>query len=219
MAEIIIFGNGQIGELAEFYFRKDSAHKVVAFTANKEFIKSNKFCGLPLIPFDKIENLYRPSKYKMFIALSYKDMNKLRAEKYYQAKSKGYKLVSYVSSKCTFLTETAIGDNCFILENNTIQPFVKIGNNVVLWSGNHIGHESQIGDHCNITSHVVISGNVIIKPYCFIGVNATIRDSITIERETLIGAGSVIMKSTVEKGVYLPPRATLFSKKSNEITI
>jgi len=155
----------------------------------------------------------------MFIALSYKDMNKLRAEKYYQAKSKGYKLVSYVSSKCTFLTETAIGDNCFILENNTIQPFVKIGNNVVLWSGNHIGHESQIGDHCNITSHVVISGNVIIKPYCFIGVNATIRDSITIERETLIGAGSVIMKSTVEKGVYLPPRATLFSKKSNEITI
>lgn len=69
-----------------------------------------------------------------------------------------------------------MGDNCFVFENQTIQPFVKIGNDVIIWSGNHIGHHSMIGDHCFISSHVVISGNVKIEPYCFLGVNSSIRD-------------------------------------------
>ena len=117
------------------------------------------------------------------------------------------------------LTDYPIGDNCFILEDNTIQPFVRIGNNVTLWSGNHIGHDSIIEDHCFLASHTVVSGNVHIHPYCFIGVNATLRNSITIAPETLIGAGAIIMEDTMEKGVYLPPRAKLFDKKSDEVEL
>ena len=150
----------------------------------------------------------------MFVALSYAKMNKLREEKYHPAKEKGYQLVSYVSSRCSFLTDHPVGDNCFILEDNTIQPFVRIGNNVTLWSGNHIGHDAVIEDHCFLASHIVVSGYVRIGNNCFIGVNATLRNSITIAPETLIGAGAVIMKDTVEQGVYLPERAKLFDKKS-----
>ena len=219
MDKIVIFGNGEIGELAEYYFRTDSEYEVVAFTADDEYVKSDTFCGLPLIKFQDVTEIYPSDSYKMFIALSYSNMNKDRVEKYFIAKEQGYDLVSYVSSKCTFITEIPIGDNCFILEDNTIQPFVKIGNNITLWSGNHIGHGSIIGDHCFISSHVVVSGNVQIKEKCFIGVNASIRNSITVQKETLIGAGAVIMKDTVEKGVYLPPRATLSEKNSDEIKL
>ena len=144
---------------------------------------------------------------------------KLRAEKYYQAKQLGYELVSYISSRCSFLTEYPVGENCAILEDNTIQPFVRIGNNVTLWSGNHIGHDATIDDHCFLASHIVVSGHVHIHPYCFIGVNATLRNSIEIAPETLIGAGAVIMKDTEPKGVYLPQRAELFKKKSDEIEL
>jgi len=219
MDKIVIFGNGEIGELAEYYFRNDSKYDVVAFTADEKYIKSDTFCGLPLIGFKDIVLTHPPEEYKMFIGLSYAKMNKIRAKKYYEAKELGYELVSYISRKCTFLTENPVGENCFILEDNTIQPFVKIGNNVTLWSGNHVGHESVIEDHCYITSHVVISGHVHIHPYCFIGVNASLRDNITIKPETLIGAGAVIMKDTVKKGVYLAPRATLFDKESDQIKI
>jgi len=219
MKKMIIFGNGQIGELAEYYFRTDTDLDVIAFTADDKYVKTDRFCKLPLIKFSEILDKYPPAEHKMFVALSYSNMNKDREEIYYKCKGMGYQLVSYVSSKCTLLTENPIGENCFILEDNTIQPFVKIGNNTTLWSGNHIGHETVIDDHCNITSHVVISGHVHIKQNCFIGVNSTLRDGLTIEKETLIGAGAVIMKNTVEKGVYLPPRAVLFNKKSDEIKI
>jgi len=219
MDKIVIFGNGEIGELAEYYFRTDSEYEVVAFTADEEYVKSDTFCGLPLIKFQGVKEIYPSDSYKMFIALSYSSMNKDRAGKYYKAKELGYSLVSYVSSRCTFLTEIPVGDNCFILEDNTIQPFVRIGNNVTLWSGNHIGHHSEVLDNNFISSHVVVSGHVHIHSFCFIGVNATLHDNIIIAPETLIGAGAVIAENTIEKGVYLPPKSTLINKKSDEINI
>jgi sugar O-acyltransferase (sialic acid O-acetyltransferase NeuD family) len=219
MAQLVIFGAGEIAELAHFYFTRDSAHEVVAFTVDKEYREKDSFLGLPLLDFEEAQQRFPPNGYQMFVALSYAKMNKLRAQKYFMAKQAGYQLVSYVSSHCTFLTDHQVGDNCFILEDNTIQPFVKIGNNVTLWSGNHIGHESVIEDHCFIASHIVVSGHVHIHSYCFIGVNATLRNSITIAPETLIGAGAIIMKNTIEKGVYMPQRAELFKKRSDEIEL
>jgi sugar O-acyltransferase (sialic acid O-acetyltransferase NeuD family) len=219
MARLVIFGAGDIARLAHYYFTRDSEHEVTAFAVDKQYRQADTFLDLPLVSFESAVESYPPGDYKMFVALSYAGMNQLRAEKYKQARDSGYELVSYVSSRCSFLTDHPVGDNCFILEDNTIQPFVKIGNNVTLWSGNHIGHDSIIDDHCFLASHIVVSGHVHVCSYCFIGVNATLRNSIKIAQKTLIGAGAVIMKDTVERGVYLPERAKLFSKSSSEIEL
>lgn len=219
MAKLVIFGAGDIAKLAHYYFTRDSEHEVVAFTVDQQYRQGDNFLGLPLLDFEAVQTSYPPATHQMFIAVSYAKMNKIRADKYYQAKALGYQLASYVSSKCTFLTDQPAGENCFILEDNTIQPFVKIGNNVTLWSGGHIGHDSVIDDHCFLAPGIVVSGHVHIEPFCFIGVNATLRNGITIAPETLIGAGAVILEDTVEKGVYLSPRAKLISQKSDEIEL
>jgi sugar O-acyltransferase (sialic acid O-acetyltransferase NeuD family) len=219
MARVVIFGAGDIARLAQVYFTRDSPHDVVAFTVDREFRKTDRLLGLPVVDFDEACVRYPPSEFAMFIALAYGRMNRDRAAKYQRAKELGYTLVSYVSSRCSFLTDEPVGDNCFILEDNTIQPFVKIGSNITMWSGNHIGHDSVIEDHCFITSHVVVSGHVRVGAYSFIGVNATLRNSIALAPQTLVGAGAVIMKNTIPKGVYLPPRAELFSKNSDDVQL
>src|SRR3954471_18628900 len=202
MAKIVVFGAGDIARLAHFYFSTDSQHEVVAFTVDAEYRQADSFDGLPLVPFDHVVERYPPREYAMFIALSYGKMNDVRAAKYAEAKALGYQLASYVSSRCSFLTAVPPGDNCFILEDNTVQPFVRIGNDVTLWSGNHIGHDSTIADHCFISSHVVVSGNCTIGDHCFVGVNATFRDGVTVAPRCVIGASALIMKDTVEGGVY-----------------
>jgi len=217
MKKVIIFGTGDFAQVAHFYLTKDSPYKVAAFTADRSYIKEKELFGLPLVPFDDIEKYYPPDKFGMFIAIAYSGVNRVRAEKYYQAKGKKYELISYVSSKTVCWGDTEIGDNCFIFENQTIQPFVKIGNNVIIWSGNHIGHHVAIGDHCFIASHVVIAGRAKIEPYCFIGVNATIRDGITIAEECVIGAGAIIMKDTVAKGVYAGNYAEMVLDDSSKL--
>ena len=113
-------------------------------------------------------------------------MNRLRAEVFQKVKASGYECISYVSSKATVFPETPIGENCFILEDNTIQPFASVGDNVVLWSGNHIGHHGEIKDHVMFSSHVVLSGHCAVEPYSYFGVNATIRDGLAIAEGTFV---------------------------------
>lgn len=215
--KVVIFGTGDFAQVAHFYLTKDSPYEVAAFTADGSFIKEREFDGLPVVPFEDITSHYPPDQFQMFIAVAYSQVNKVRAAKYYEAKNKGYELITYVSSKVTRWGDLEIGDNCFIFEDQTIQPFVKIGNNVIMWSGNHIGHHVTIGDHCFISSHVVISGRAKIEPYCFLGVNASIRDGITIARECVIGAGSIIVKNTQERGVYIGKAAELYSDDSSKL--
>ncbi|MEN9599699.1 MAG: hypothetical protein RL596_2018 [Bacteroidota bacterium] len=217
MANVVIFGIGDIAQIANYYFEIDSEHDIVAFTVDQAYLSTELFEGKPVVAFENIEQTYPCNEYKMFIATSYAKLNKIRQEKYEQAKAKGYELVSYVSSKCSYMSQYPCGDNCFIFEDNTIQPFVKIGNNVTLWSGNHIGHHSIIDSNNFISSHVVISGHCHIKPNCFLGVNATLHNNIVVEAENLIGAGAIISISTGEKEVWLPSKSIKLQKKSNEL--
>jgi sugar O-acyltransferase (sialic acid O-acetyltransferase NeuD family) len=139
----------------------------------------------------------------MFVAIGYTKVNKLREQKYHEAKALGYQLASYISPLATVFDNVVIGDNCFVFEDNTLQPFVTIGNNNVLWSGNHVGHHTVIGNHCFITSHTVISGRCTIGDNCFIGVNATLRDHLNIGKHCVIGAGTVLLKDAADSQVFI----------------
>lgn len=200
---LVIFGSGEIAQLAHYYFSTDSNYEVVAFTVDCDYLTSELFCGLPVVAFEEVLDHYSTDKYEMFIALSYSKLNVVRKNKYLEARKMGYQLASYISSRATTLNDGHIGQNCFILENNTIQPFVRIGNNVTLWSGNHIGHHSIISDHSFISSHVVVSGGVDIGEQCFIGVNATLRDHIKIGDKCVIGAGVLLLTDAEPDGVYI----------------
>jgi sugar O-acyltransferase (sialic acid O-acetyltransferase NeuD family) len=217
MAKVIIFGIKDFAELAHYYLINDSLHEVVAFSVNEEYIpKESFFHGLPIIAFEQVEKILPPSEYSFFAPMAPKKMNTVREKIYNEIKLKGYKCISYISSRTTVFNNQ-IGDNCFILEDNTLQPFTNIGNNVVMWSGNHIGHHSLVKDHITFTSHVVLSGHCIVEPYSFFGVNATIRDGITIAEGTLIAMGACIFKGTESWGIYKGNPATKGTVLSKDI--
>ena len=217
--KLVIFGVGDIGQLAHYYFTNDSDYDVAAFTVDKDYIQEAEYCGLPVVAFEDIENAYPPAQYDLCVAVSYAGLNKVRTDKYMAAKSKGYHIPSYVSSHATVLNEGRIGENCFILEDNTIQPFVTIGNNVTLWSGNHIGHHSTIRDNVFIASHIVVSGGVTIEENCFLGVNATLRDHITIGKGCIIAAGACVMQDTPEDTVWRGEFARQSSKPASQVKL
>jgi len=217
MKPLVIFGAGAIGEVARFYFEHDTTARIEAFTVDGNYLKETSFGSLPVIPFEQVALEFPPTKFDMFIAVSYSKVNRVRAEKYIAAKALGYTLATYVSSRATVWPNFVAGDNCFILEDNTIQPFACIGNDVTLWSGNHIGHHARIGDHCFIASHVVVSGGVEVGEYSFLGVNATIRDHVRIGTSAVIGAGALIVADVPDLGVCIQNAAELSRVPSNRL--
>ena len=219
MSDVVLFGLGDFARVAKVYLDQDSEHRVVAFTANERYIEADDLDGVPVVPFESVAESHPPASHTMFVAIGFSGVNRARREVYEECKAKGYDLLTYVSSKADHWGELVIGDNCFVFEENVIQPNVRIGSNVILWSGNHIGHDSTIEDHVFIASHAVISGNCRIGESSFVGVNATFRDGITVAPRCVIGAGALIMKDTVEGEVYAVRGTKPLDKKSWDLDL
>ncbi|MHC4309790.1 MAG: acetyltransferase [Planctomycetota bacterium] len=191
--KLIIVGDTAFAEIAYEYFTHDSEYEVVSFSVEKDFLKKDSLFDLPIVPFETLERVYSPSDHSFFVAATYTQKNQLRSRLYNEAKEKGFKPASYISSNAFVWPNCQIGEHCFIFEDNTVQPFVRMGNNVILWSGNHIGHHSLIKNHVFISSHVVISGFCEIGEYSFMGVNATVSNNISIGNNCTVGAGAIIV--------------------------
>jgi sugar O-acyltransferase (sialic acid O-acetyltransferase NeuD family) len=211
MKRLVIFGAGQIAQVAHYCFSEDSDYDVVGFTVDADFMESDQAMGLPLIAFEEVEKRFPPDQCDIFVAMGYGKLNQLREAKFLEARQKGYRVAHYVSSRAFVWRGFEPKENLFLLEHNTIQPFVSIGENTTLWSGNHIGHHATIGANVFIASHVVVSGAVTVGDNCFIGVNAAMADNISIGARCLIGADALLLQDAAEGGVY-PATATERSK-------
>ncbi|MCB0460437.1 MAG: acetyltransferase [Flavobacteriaceae bacterium] len=204
MAKVIIFGLRDLAELAHYYLNVDSEHEVVAFSVNYDYLpKERLFKSLPIIPFEEVVDKYPTTDYKFLAPMASLKMNTLREQVYYAIKEKGYDMISYISSKANVYENVSIGENCFIQAGTTLQPFTKVGNNVVMWSNNSLGHHGEIKDHVTLAAQVAIAGRCSIGENSFLGTNSTIRNGTVLAKGTLVGIGSVITNNTEEWSVYM----------------
>jgi sugar O-acyltransferase (sialic acid O-acetyltransferase NeuD family) len=199
--KLVLLGDSAFAEIAYEYFTHDSEYDVVAFCVEEAYITRDSLFGLPIVPFETVQDRFDPADHWFFSANVYTQGNRLRARLYGEAKEKGFSPASYISPRAFVWRNCEIGEHCFIFEDNVVQPFARIGDNVVLWSGNHIGHHSSIGDHCFVSSHVVVSGFVDVGQYCFLGVNASIANNLTLGDRCVIGAGALILSDVEDDQV------------------
>lgn len=199
--KLVIFGFAEFAEIAYEYFTHDSEYEVVGFCIEKNYLTKDSLFGLPIVPFEDVEKIYPPASHHFYAACVYTLLNRLRTRIKDEAKAKGYKLASYISSHAFVWRNVKLGEHLFIFEDNTIQPFVEIGDNVILWSGNHVGHHSKIKANVFVSSHVVISGKVTIGENCFLGVNATINNAVTVGKDCLLASAALVYKDVPEDRV------------------
>lgn len=205
--KLVLVGAGEMAEIADEYFTHDSDYEVVAFSVERNYIRQPDLNGKPVVAYEELETLYPPAEYTLFIAIPSSKLNALRTRFYLDAKRKGYRFATYISSRAFVWRNAVVGENTFIFENNVVQPFVTIGNNCILWSGNHVGHRTVIKDHNFVSSHVVISGYCEIGESCFLGVNSTFNDHVKVADHCVIGSGSLITKDTEANRIYVSPGA------------
>lgn len=211
MRSLIIFGLGDLAEIALEYFTHDSEYDVVAFTADREYLpKEPYFHGLPVVPFDIVQDFYSAKTHYFHAAVIYNHMNRDRSQTIQRAKAKNYSSASYISSKAFVSRSAKVGEHAFIFEDNTVQPYVTIGDNAILWSGNHIGHHSRVGNNVFISSHVVVSGHCDIGDNCFLGVNATLANTTRVGDHSWVNHGAVLSGN-------IPPSSMVLSPNKSEV--
>jgi sugar O-acyltransferase (sialic acid O-acetyltransferase NeuD family) len=185
MADIVLFGAGQIAQVAKVYVDAHGPDRVVGFTVDAAYRNATTFENLPLVAWEELETRFPPNAVKLLGPLSYRRLNELRRDRHAEGTARGYAFASFIHPASHVYAEE-IGENAFILEANVIQPFVTIGKGVIMWSGNHVGHHSVIEDYCFFGGHVGLGSNVRIGERTFLGGTAGVDPGVT------IGAGCLV---------------------------
>lgn len=217
MESIIVYGNGAVARTAYYFLAADSPYRVEAFTVDREVIGEPQLLGVPVIAFDEVERHFAPRTYQMLVAVGFSDVNRLRAERYRQAKEKGYSFINCVSSRATVCPDLAIGENCILGANVVIQPQVRIGHNTFIRDNSFIGHDAVIGEHCYIGAGAVVLGRSSIGSYSLIGAHATIRDGVQVGAACIIGAGVALLQDARDKEVYMSKGAQKLPLTSDQL--
>jgi len=208
---LFIFGTAETAEIAKFYFNKDSNYKIKGFVVDDEYVAESNFISVPVLSWSEFIALNKPKNTNLHVALSYKKLNSFRESVFNRASDLGFNLTSYISTHAYFEKNQKFGSNCFILENNVMQLGVKILDNVMLWSGNHVGHGTTLHKSVYLSSHVVISGHSNIGARSFFGVNSATRDFINIGEDCFIGMGSNIVKDMKSGSIAIASRSDYIS--------
>lgn len=188
MSKIVLFGTGRGADVAYRFLTADTDHEIVGFAVDDAHRTSSELRGLPVVSFEEVERHYPPDEVRMFILLGYQGMNALRRDKFNAAKAKGYTLESYVASGIFQAEPIRRGENCFILDNQSISLDVEIGDNVVMWSSNHVGDLTVVESHAWISSHVTIAASVRVGEGAFLGIGATVSNNVVIGKASFVGA-------------------------------
>jgi sugar O-acyltransferase (sialic acid O-acetyltransferase NeuD family) len=201
--KLLIFGAGETATIAAEFFKYDSSEEIAGFIVDDAYWEIDKnFYGLPLYPLSVILDSYSPNQYKIFVAVSYGQLNRERLRIFNIFKNEGYEFASYVSTRATVWRTASIGKNCMIFEGNNIQHNAVIEDNVILWSGNHIGHGSKIHHSAYLSSHVCVAGFADIGERSFIGINTSIIDYAKVAEDCFVGANTLINKNTDPNSIY-----------------
>jgi sugar O-acyltransferase (sialic acid O-acetyltransferase NeuD family) len=215
MKRLIIVGCGQVADIVAKTLDLMGGYEIVCYADDDQSKVNGVYNGKPVVSFNKISISYPPSMHDMFIAIGYKDLNKLRENKYIEAKKLGYRLINVIHPNVGLLN-AKIGDNCYIQDGQSIQDFTQIGNNCFIFSGVLLAHHSRIEDHCWIAAGVKVAGNSVIGARCFMGVGAIVGHMIKIGENSIIGAGALIVKNTTENSVFIAPSTPRYRLDSSE---
>jgi acetyltransferase-like isoleucine patch superfamily enzyme len=200
MADIVLFGAGQIAEVAKAYIDRHGEDRIVGFTVDADYLSVDSFHGLPVVAWEELESRFPPAEVKLLGPLSFRRMNEFRRDRHQEGLKRGYDFTSFVHP-ASHVYADCIGENCFILENNVIQPFVKIGKGVMMWSGNHVGHHATIGDYCFLASQVGIAGASVIGERCYLAGKVGIEMGLTIGAGSFLGSATLVRKDLPERSV------------------
>ncbi len=204
---LVLFGTGQFSETLCHYLDMDPSVTVEAFCIDADYMPdSREFRGRPVHAWEELEAAYPPdSGIKLLGPISFRDGNRFRRDRYLEGKERGYEFHTYIHPGASVYTED-VGENCVILESTIVQPFSTIGNNVILWSFNHIGHHSKVGDHCFFAGMVGVSGNCEIGEICFFGGQSGVGDNVKIGEGCIIGFGARVIDDLEANAITMPPK-------------
>ena len=127
----------------------------------------------------------------------------LREKIYNKVLQAGGRLPSIISPLAHVSTYANIGEGSIIMHQAIVNAGALIGNGCIINTKALVEHEAKIGNFCHISTASVINGQANIGDFCFIGSNTVIANNTNVIANTVIAAGSQVLKNIEIEGTYV----------------
>lgn len=92
-----------------------------------------------------------------------------------------------------------IGDGCIVCAGTILTVDIKIGNHVIINLDCTLGHDDVVGNYVTMYPSVNVSGNVDVGEEAELGTGMQVIQGKKIGRQSIVGAGAVVVKDIPEK--------------------
>ena len=103
--------------------------------------------------------------------------------------------INVIHSSATIGSDVDLGVGNFIAAGTIINSGTRIGNHCIINTGAQLDHDNTLHDFVSIAPKAALAGNVTIERGSYIGMGANVIEKITVSRQTVIGAGSVVTRN------------------------
>ena len=200
---LLVFGLGELAEMAQYYFAQHAARAVAAFTVDAAYAVADHFAGLPVLAFDEAQRRCSPATHELFVAVGYAQRNRVRQRIVQQAQALGYTLPSFVHESAVVAHNARIGANCMLREVAVVSPFARLGDGVIVGMQAGISHHARVDGHAWLAAGSTVCGSAHLGERCFLGAGATVRDKVRVGAGCIVGAGALILGDCAPDGVYV----------------
>jgi sugar O-acyltransferase (sialic acid O-acetyltransferase NeuD family) len=161
---------------------------------------------------DDLPDLAR--KFKNFcVTVGHIKSNALRKRLFSKLETLGVNFPVIVSPKAYVSKHSSIGSGTVVMHQAVVNANTTIGTCCIINTGCVIEHDVVIGDHCHVAPRSSVSGGCVVEMDCFVGSNSIVIPGVTIRRNALVAAGSVVITDVEEDSFYAGNPARL--KKKN----
>lgn len=156
----------------------------------------------PIIGSDReIENLSKTIKH-FFICLGQTKTSELRKSIHQQLFRLNIQVPIIISPLAYVSKYSGIGAGSIIMHGTKINSGARIGENCILNTNSLIEHDVHLGNNCHVSTGAILNGSVYAGNDVFIGSNSVVADKLSITDRCVIGAGSTVIRSLNEPGIY-----------------
>jgi sugar O-acyltransferase (sialic acid O-acetyltransferase NeuD family) len=140
-------------------------------------------------------------KYKFVLAIG-DNFRRMETYKYLLNKFKKINLINLIHPSVLIGQNVRIGKGNIICPNTNINLNTKIGNLCIFNSKNSIDHDNIIANFVSTGPGVTTGGHVIIKESVFLGINASVKNNIILDKNSILAGGSFLRKNTKKNSIY-----------------
>jgi UDP-N-acetylglucosamine acyltransferase len=113
-------------------------------------------------------------------------------------------------------TRLVIGKRCRIREAATLNTgteggggVTRVGDDVLVMTGAHVGHDAQIGNRVILVNHVAIAGHCVLGDDVIVGGLSGVHQWVRIGQGAIIGAVTMVTNDVIPYGLVQAPRGEL----------